>query len=219
MSEQTRDDPADAIELEPADGKSSPAAPDRRARVPEPLPVRLVAVADVRLPATAGLERQLDAFYVDLLGFAREGGPPRPRRPAEPPLGMSPEPRRLTPMPPVALGLKNQDPSRGEAARPTLGPPAAPPTATATDEAGGAGPVYEAENFRLRFDVVEGLIVRETLRPLGIEVPSLADAEAKLVEAEVEHTRQRGLAPGQETIVLLDPAGNWVELVEMRLVQ
>jgi hypothetical protein len=216
MSDLSRGEGTDAIELEPAAGESSPAAPDRRPRVPEPLPVRLVAVDDVRLPATAGLERELDAFYVDLLGFAREGGPPRPRRPVEPPLGMSPEPGRLTALPPMGLGLRHREELRREEARTAVATvqPAASPTAPADR----AGPVYEADNFRLRFEIVEGLVVRESLRPLGIEVPSLAEAEAKLLGAEIEHTRQRGLAPGQESIVLLDPAGNWVELVEMRLV-
>jgi len=50
------------------------AAADARPRMPEPLPVRLVCVEDAHLPAAAGLEKQLDAFYVDLLGFQRETG-------------------------------------------------------------------------------------------------------------------------------------------------
>src|SRR5689334_5128829 len=41
--------------------------------MPEPPPVRLVAVADVHVPAAAGLEVQLDDFYVKLLRFDREG--------------------------------------------------------------------------------------------------------------------------------------------------
>lgn len=55
---------------------------DARPRMPEPPPVSLVAVRDVRLPVVAGLERALDAFYADLLGLERveppadtEGGP------------------------------------------------------------------------------------------------------------------------------------------------
>ena len=34
----------------------------------------------------------------------------------------------------------------------------------------------------------------------------------------MEYTRQRGLNLGEESLVLLDPAGNWVEIVEMRVV-
>src|SRR3954454_9604123 len=75
MAHELRDTP---IALDPAGGESLPEL-DRRRRMPEPLPVRLVAVADVRLPATAGLERELDAFYVDLLGFEREGVPRKPK--------------------------------------------------------------------------------------------------------------------------------------------
>ena len=47
---------------------------DRRPRVPEPLPVRLVAIKDVRLEAPAGVERDLDALYAGLLGMERVYG-------------------------------------------------------------------------------------------------------------------------------------------------
>jgi hypothetical protein len=39
--------------------------------MPEPPPVFLVAVREVRLPVVAGLERALDAFYSDLLRFEK----------------------------------------------------------------------------------------------------------------------------------------------------
>jgi hypothetical protein len=42
--------------------------------VPEPLPVRLLTVDDATLVTMAGLEVQLDAFYVGLLQFEREPG-------------------------------------------------------------------------------------------------------------------------------------------------
>src|SRR5688500_3253769 len=48
--------------------------PDQRARMEEPPPVRLVAVEDVRVEASAGLEKQLDEFYAGLLKFVREYG-------------------------------------------------------------------------------------------------------------------------------------------------
>lgn len=82
----------------------------------------------------------------------------------------------------------------------------------------GDRPVYEAENFRIRFDWRDGLIERDDLSPLGIEVPSLADAEQKLIELEMEYLRQSGLQPGEEALVLRDPAGNWVQLVQHRIV-
>lgn len=127
---------------------------DRRPRVPEPLPVRLVTVDDARLPAAAGLERALDAFYVSILGFERK------------------EP--------------------------------------------GEQIVYRADNFALWFDVIEPPVKRDDLRPLGVEVPSLAELAAKLTDAEIEHVRRRGLLPGEETIVLTDPAGNWLEVTDRR---
>ena len=130
---------------------------DERARMPDPLPVRLVAVEDVRLPATAGREQALDAFYAGLWQFER---------------------------------LTDAD-----------------------------GLVYRADNFRLAFDLREGLIERDTLRPTVIEVLSLREAEQKLIDNELEYQRQKGLVPGTYSLLLLDPAGNWVELVERREVR
>ena len=129
---------------------------DRRRRIPELLPVKLVTVEDARLICGAGLEVQLDDFYVGLLGFERIG-------PEE-------------------------------------------------------GIVYRAENFNLQFDVLEPPVRRETLRALGIEVLSLALAQEQLIAREIEHTRQKGLTPGHESILLMDPAGNWIELTESRAI-
>jgi hypothetical protein len=127
---------------------------DTRPRMPEPLPVKLVTVEHAHLPAAAGLEPQLDDFYILLLGL-----------------------ERLEPL--EAL-------------------------------------VYRAENFNLHFDVLEPPVKRDTLRALGIEVASLAETEKQLIDREIEHTRQRGLLPGHDSILLQDPAGNWLELTESR---
>jgi hypothetical protein len=62
------------MELEPASTEFSP-VDDSRPRLWPPLPVMLVAVADVTLTAAAGLEKELDEFYVRLLGFEREENP------------------------------------------------------------------------------------------------------------------------------------------------
>ena len=140
------------LELEPATGLTPRVDP--RPRIDEPLPVKLVAVADVTMPAPAGVEVKLDAFYVGLLEFER-----------------------------------------------------VPPETQLN---------YRAENFTLRFEVLERPVEHDNLRPQGIEVQSLADAELKLIEGEHPYVRQRGVLPGSETIVLRDPAGNWVELVELR---
>jgi hypothetical protein len=143
---------AERLELEPATGLAP--RPDRRPRMDEPLPVNLVAVDDVRMPAPAGSEVQLDAFYVALLGFERVG-------------------------PETELN-------------------------------------YRAENFTLRFELQERPVEHEDLRPQGIEIPSLAEVEMKLIEGEYEYVRQRGVVLGTETIVMRDPAGNWIELIELR---
>lgn len=128
--------------------------PDRRPMIYEAPPVWLMAVADVRVEARAGIEKQLDEFYGDILAFER-------------------------------------------------------------DEA-SEFPVYRAGNFRLHFEIVEPPVVRDDLRPIGVVVPSLAAAEEKLIQRELEYTRQRGLLAGQEALVLLDPAGNWVQISESR---
>ena len=140
------------MELEPATGIRPTI--DRRPRMDQPLPVTLVAVDDVRMPAPAGVEVKLDEFYVSLLGFER----------------MPPE---------TELN-------------------------------------YHAENVALRFEVQERPVEHDNLRPQGIEVLSLAEAELKLIEGEYEYVRQRGVVLGTETIVMRDPAGNWIELIELR---
>jgi hypothetical protein len=142
------------IELEWPSGIES--VPDRRPRMDEPLPVRLVAIADVTLPVMAGLEVDLDRFYVGLLEFVRD------------------------------IDVREL--------------------------------VYHADNFALRFAVQELLPERREYRPLQIVVQSLLIAEQKLIEAKMEYVRQKTLTPGEESLVLLDPAGNWVELVEYRAV-
>jgi len=125
-------------------------------KIPEPLPVRLVAINDVTLPAPAGVEAKLDAFYVGLLRFERTDDP-------------------------YALA-------------------------------------YRADNYVLHFDPRERPVEHDSLRPTQIQIPSLADGERKLIENQVPYTRQRGITPGAERLVLLDPAGNWIELSEVRVI-
>lgn len=144
------------MELEPLDKPFIPAT-DRRPRMPEPPPVRLLTVDDAHLPAPAGAEVDLDAFYVGLFGFERD-----------------------------------------------------PKTEF---------PVYRADNFRVIFDVLEPPIRRDDFRPLRFEVPSLETTEQRLIDAEIEYAWERGLLPGRACLVLLDPAGNWVEVNEGRAIR
>ena len=142
----------EVMELETTSNPEFKVVQDRRPRLEEPLPVKLVAVADMRLSATAGLERELDEFYVTLLEFQRHES--------------------------------SED------------------------------LVYQADNFRLCFDLVEGLVERQDFRPVGVEVLSLADAEHKLIEREIEYLRQKAIQPGHESLLVQDPAGNWIEITE-----
>ena len=157
MTDQARD--AIPLENETSAG-ATPGDADPRPRLPEPLPVRLVAVEDVRMIAPRGSEDALDAFYVGFLGFDRYAGP----------------------------------------------------------GAGQGELVFRAENFLLRFHFVGGPIVHQSLRPQGVEVLDLPELEKRFIEAELEYERLRGTTPGRETLLLLDPAGNWVEIGEIRLV-
>jgi hypothetical protein len=143
----------DPFELEPSRGDFVPVV-DNRPTVPQPLPVRLVAVEDVRLPALAGVEDELDEFYVKMLEFERDRS--------------------------------------------------------------GEQLVYRADNFRLCFAVMPPPIQHDGHRPVQIEVLSLREAERKVFDAQIEYLRQRGLTPGSESLLLRDPCGNYVELVERR---
>jgi hypothetical protein len=63
------------MELEESQGIIVGPPRDDRPRLEEPPPVRLLTVEDARLPAAAGLERDLDEFYVGLLMFVRDPAP------------------------------------------------------------------------------------------------------------------------------------------------
>ena len=123
--------------------------------MPEPPPVRLVAVGDVTLQAPSGYETALDDFYVGLLGF---------------------------------------EPERADGRL-----------------------VYKAANARLRIELVER-VEHDTFRPVQIVVESLGEVQQKLIDAQMPCTWTKGLSPGTESVILLDPAGNWVVLMEHRRV-
>lgn len=124
---------------------------DKRPTMPQPPPVRVVAVEDVHLLAVAGLEPKLDAFYVGMLKFERDPAP------------------------------------EGQI-------------------------TYKAENVCLIFKIVEPPRGREDMRINAIEIPLLAIVRQQLIDEEVEFESQRGVISGQETILLKDPAGNWVQI-------
>ena len=67
-------DRSEQIELDPVQNEID-LEEDRRPKIEEPPPVRLISIDDCVLWAAAGLERQLDEFYVGLLKFEREESP------------------------------------------------------------------------------------------------------------------------------------------------
>lgn len=144
------------MELEPAGTEFQPVE-DGRPKLPPVPPVQLVAVADVLLPALAGLERELDAFYVGLLRMGRDE-------------------------------KFDQDD--------TL--------------------VYRAQNVRLCLAIQELPPLRQDFRATGAVVPSLADLSQRLTEAEIDFLHQRGLVAGSDSVMLMDPAGNFVQVFESR---
>ena len=80
------------------------------------------------------------------------------------------------------------------------------------------GLTYRADNFRLRIRITETFPQRDNLRPLLIEVPRLSDLEHAIIDRKLDYLRQRGVTPGEERLVLQDPAGNWIEVVEYRII-
>lgn len=122
----------------------------------EPPPVRLVAVEDVHLPGIAGLEAQLDDFYLNILQFIREQADP------------------------------------GQIA-------------------------YKAENRRLIFSMHQQPPTREDFHIIGIEVPSLSLVQQQLIDREIEYQWLRGLTPGQDQLLVRDPAGNWIQIGQFKL--
>lgn len=146
------------MELEPSRIAFRPTR-DLRPVIPEPLPVRLVAVADVRLPCPSEREtgELLDWFYVDLLGF-----------------------RRL-----------------------------------ASDE---FHHFYLSDNYALILQSHNRPVQRERVSPTMIEVDDRRTIRDRLVEREYPFEWLRGLTPGGDYLLLQDPAGNWVAILQRTVV-
>ena len=73
---------------------------------------------------------------------------------------------------------------------------------------------FAAENFWLYFDLIEPPLERDSINPTNIEVPSLPSLRQKLNELEIEYEWVKSLLPGEYTISLQDPAGNWLAISE-----
>jgi hypothetical protein len=64
-----------------------------------------------------------------------------------------------------------------------------------------------------------------TSAPMIVQVPApskgnnYSRGEVDGVYAKAKKTmREKGLIPGEESLLLVDPAGNWIEIVERRIV-
>lgn len=79
---------------------------------------------------------------------------------------------------------------------------------------GNAPAAYRAENFTLSFDLPE--VDRASYRLIRVIVRSLVTVVKKLVEAQIEYSRQKGIMPGQDALVFEDPDGNWLEVRQRR---
>ena len=62
-------------------------------------------------------------------------------------------------------------------------------------------------------DITRGTHV-DDMRMMGIIVRSLEDAQRKLRDARIEFTFEHGLTAGEERLLLLDPAGNWIRITQ-----
>lgn len=75
---------------------------------------------------------------------------------------------------------------------------------------------FQAENFALWFDLPRRELSQEDFRPVRVLVRSLSATEARLVEAEIEYERLKGVAAGHEVLALTDADGNCLEIREQR---
>jgi len=73
-----------------------------------------------------------------------------------------------------------------------------------------SGLVLKAENVRVVFTVGEGSPHRQDLRPMIVMVPHFAELVKMLDAREIPYEWQRGIVPGTDTLLVRDPAGNWV---------
>lgn len=77
--------------------------------------------------------------------------------------------------------------------------------------------VYYADNFCLVIHWIDGPTKpKEDYRPIKLVVPLLRDFRQGLIDREIEHQYQLGMVPGSHCIVLMDAAGNWLNVYEKR---
>ncbi|MEM7809300.1 MAG: hypothetical protein AAF561_14415 [Planctomycetota bacterium] len=80
----------------------------------------------------------------------------------------------------------------------------------------GEFPAYDAEDFGIVFDVVETRPDRDELRPVLLRVRGFDVFFTMLQEQQIEFQHLRGVGPGDDAVLLRDPAGNWVQVAAWR---
>lgn len=163
--------------------------PDPRALIPEPPPVRLLAISDFTLPIPPGHEKWLDTLYLRVLKFE----------------SVTPAAPALRPKYPATLPRPGVSPTGPDA-------PARLPGKRPEDLPSPPGPRwYRAENLTLHYQPVDRL-VPEQIKTVLIEVPSLEHLAKRLMALEIPYDRIRGLLPGLVHLQLFDPAGHLIQI-------
>lgn len=80
-----------------------------------------------------------------------------------------------------------------------------------------AGPAFAAHGLVLRIEVRPDARPSPVRRRLVVQIDSLVDAEQRLRDMGLGSELLRGMGIGDRRLVVLDPAGNRVELKEVQL--
>lgn len=166
-----------------------PTPPDARKLLPDPLDVRLISVADVRLPMLPGHHAWLDNFYCRILA-------------CEPVLpGTEDQPRTARPLPSLIAPRPDLPrlPGYESADLPPL-PPAGPR-------------IYRTESFLVRYEPVDTLHP-EQLKLVQFQVPSLDLIAKRLLDRQLPYERFRGLTPGLVHLQVVDPIGHVLQVFQ-----
>ncbi len=80
----------------------------------------------------------------------------------------------------------------------------------------GDPPRYEAENVAIGFVVHETPPDRGHARPTMMKLRHFVSFVTRLQEDQVPFDAIRGIGPGDDAVLLRDPAGNWLQIFDWR---
>jgi hypothetical protein len=78
--------------------------------------------------------------------------------------------------------------------------------------------IYRAEKNSVIFDIVNVVLPRDDYRPVQVATPLFDLFVRQITELEMPFEWQKGVAPGLETVLLKDPAGNWMLVEPIRAI-